>query len=367
MSSKVYFTTFRCPGKENLLKKFRRLAETAGIGDIDMQDKFVAVKMHFGEPGNIAYLRANYARALCDLIKEKGGKPFLTDSNTLYIGRRSNALDHLEAAYENGFNPLSTGCHVIIADGLKGDDEVAVPVNGEYVQKAYIGRAVMDADVVISLTHFKGHESTGFGGALKNIGMGCGSRLGKKDMHSSEKPAVDQEKCVGCGVCRQNCAHDAITVSGKAYIDATRCAGCGRCIEQCPQKCVHPMDARANEILSRKIAEYTAAVVRGRPCFHISLACDISPYCDCYSINDAPVLEDIGMFASFDPVALDQACADMANSRRPVRDSLLYERGQGRMGDHFKTMHPTIDWEAGLEQGVKLGIGVREYELIEMK
>lgn len=367
MSAKVYFTTFRCPGRENLLKKFRRLAETAGIGDIDMKDKYVAVKMHFGEPGNIAYLRANYAKALCDLIKEKGGKPFLTDSNTLYIGRRSNALDHLEAAYENGFNPLSTGCHVIIADGLKGDDEVAVPVNGEYVQKAYIGRAVMDADIVISLTHFKGHESTGFGGALKNLGMGCGSRLGKKDMHASEKPAVDQEHCVGCGVCRQNCAHDAITIEGKAYIDATRCAGCGRCIEQCPQKCVHPMDERANEILSRKIAEYTAAVVRGRPCFHIALACDISPYCDCYSINDTPVLEDIGMFASFDPVALDQACADMANSRKPVRDSLLYERGQGRKGDHFKLMHPTIDWEAGLEQGVKMGIGVREYELVEMK
>lgn len=364
--SDVFFTDFRCPGNENILQKFRRLAEKAGIGKIDMKDKFVAVKMHFGEPGNLAFLRANYARALCDLIRDLGGRPFLTDCNTLYIGKRSNALDHLDAAYQNGFNPFSAGCHVIIGDGLKGDDEVAVPVAGEYVRQAYIGRAVMDADVVVSLTHFKGHEGTGYGGALKNIGMGCGSRLGKKDMHSSEKPSVDQSACVGCGVCRRNCAHDAITVDGKAYIDATKCAGCGRCIEKCPQKCIHPMDERAHEILSRKIAEYTAAVVQGRPCFHIALACDISPYCDCYNINDAPIVEDVGMFASFDPVALDQACADKVNAARPLRNSLLYERAKERASSHAKTLFPVTDFEAGLDQAEKLGIGSREYALIEL-
>ncbi len=367
MASKVYFTDFRCEGNENILQKFRRLCETAGIGAIDMKDKYVAIKMHFGEPGNIAFLRHNYARTLCDLIREHGGRPFLTDCNTLYIGRRSNALDHLDAAYENGFNPYSVGCHVIIGDGLKGDDDVAVPVHGDYVENAYIGRAVMDADIVISLTHFKGHESAGFGGALKNLGMGCGSRLGKKDMHASEKPAVDQSHCVGCGVCAKNCAHGAITVAGHAHIDALKCAGCGRCIEKCPQKCVHPMDDRANEILSRKIAEYTAAVVRGRPCFHVSLACDISPYCDCYSINDAPILEDIGMFASFDPVALDQCCVDMANTRKPLRNSLLYQREKGNFSDHFTALFPETNWQAGLEQGEKLGIGSREYEVETMK
>lgn len=367
MASQVHFSTFRCEGSENLLQKFRRLCETAGIGAIDMKGKYVAVKMHFGEPGNIAFIRHNYARALCDLIREHGGRPFLTDCNTLYIGRRSNALDHLDAAYENGFNPYSTGCHVIIGDGLKGDDEVAVPVHGEYVENAYIGRAVMDADVVISLTHFKAHEGTGFGGALKNLGMGCGSRLGKKDMHASEKPAVDQSACVGCGVCAKNCAHDAISVKEHAYIDATKCAGCGRCIEKCPQKCVHPMDERANEILSRKVAEYTAAVVRDRPCFHVMLACDISPYCDCYSINDSPILEDIGMFASFDPVAMDQCCVDMANARKPLRNSLLYQHGKSASGDHFTTLFPATNWQAGLEQGEKLGIGTREYEIVEME
>mgnify|MGYP002546275004 FL=1 len=196
--------------------------------------------------------------------------------------------------------------------------------------------------------------------------MGCGSRLGKKDMHASEKPAVDQSRCVGCGVCAKNCAHGAITVTEHAHIDATKCAGCGRCIEKCPQKCMHPMDDRANEILSRKVAEYTAAVVRGRPCFHVALACDISPYCDCYALNDAPILEDIGMFASFDPVAMDQCCVDMANARKPLRNSLLYKREKPGAADHFTALFPETNWQAGLEQGEKLGIGTREYEMEEM-
>lgn len=368
MASKVHFTSFRCTGSESLVQKFRRLALTAGMGGIDMKDKYVGIKLHFGEPGNLAYLRPQYARALADIVREKGGKPFLVDCNTLYIGRRSNALDHLESAYENGFSPFQTGCHVIIGDGLKGDDEVAVPVRGaEYSKVAYIGRGVMDADIIISLTHFKAHEGTGFGGVLKNIGMGCGSRKGKGDMHEEEKPAVNVDECVGCGVCAENCAHHAITVENTACIDSTKCMGCGRCIEMCPQKCIHPMDNRANEILSRKIAEYTAAVIQDKPSFHISLACDISPYCDCYRINDAPIVEDIGMFASFDPVAMDQACADMVCAAKPLRNSLLYERGGATLGDHFRTLHPVTNWDACLEQGVKLGLGVREYEIVEME
>lgn len=177
MASKVYFADFRCPSwRENLQQKLARLMMTAGFGDIDMDGKYVAIKMHFGEPGNMAYLRPNWAKTVADLVKSQGGKPFLTDCNTLYIGGRKNALDHMESAYVNGFTPYSTGCHIIIADGLKGNDEVAVPVKGgEYVREAKIGRAVMDADVFISLTHFKGHEQAGFGGCLKNIGMGCGS------------------------------------------------------------------------------------------------------------------------------------------------------------------------------------------------
>lgn len=166
--SKVYFTTMKTSFSENLPQKLERLIKTAGIGNIDFTDKYAAIKMHFGEPGNLAFLRPNYAAVVVKVIKELGGKPFLTDCNTLYVGGRKNALDHIDAAYQNGFSPFSTGCHVIIADGLKGTDEELVPVEGgEYVKEAKIGRAIMDADVFITLSHFKGHEATGFGGALK--------------------------------------------------------------------------------------------------------------------------------------------------------------------------------------------------------
>lgn len=177
--SKVYFTNMRTNNNINLPQKLKKLMKAAGIEQIDFQDKFTAIKIHFGEPGNLAYLRPNYAKVVVDMVKELGGKPFLTDCNTLYVGGRKNALDHMDSAYVNGFNPFATGCHVIIADGLKGTDEAVVPMNLQYIKEAKVGRALMDADVLISLSHFKGHESTGFGGAIKNIGMGGGSRAGK--------------------------------------------------------------------------------------------------------------------------------------------------------------------------------------------
>ena len=212
--SKVYFTTMKTSFSENLPQKLERLIKTAGIGNIDFSNKYAAIKMHFGEPGNLAYLRPNYAAVVVKVIKELGGKAFLTDCNTLYVGGRKNALDHIDAAYQNGFSPFSTGCHVIIADGLKGTDEELVPVEGgEYVKEAKIGRAIMDADVFITLSHFKGHEATGFGGALKNIGMGCGSRAGKMEMHNAGKPYVEQENCIGCGRCIKICAHDAPSIT----------------------------------------------------------------------------------------------------------------------------------------------------------
>ena len=194
--SKVYYTNFKASFTETIPQKFKRLLKTAGMESIDFQDKFVVIKIHFGELGNLAFLRPNYAKVVVDLIKEQGGKPFLCDCNTLYIGSRKNALDHLDTAYENGFSPFSTGCHVIIGDGLKGTDETLVPINEEYVKEAKIGTAIMDADIFISLTHFKGHEATGFGGTLKNIGMGCGSRAGKMEQHNDGKPHVKEKYCI---------------------------------------------------------------------------------------------------------------------------------------------------------------------------
>ena len=227
--SVVYFTDFRCAVGTSQLEKLRRLCIAAGIQTIDMEGKFVAIKMHFGELGNLAFLRPNYAKVIADLCKEKGGLPFLTDCNTLYPGSRKNALEHMDCANLNGFNTVTTGCQIIIGDGLRGTDEVEVPVvNGEYCKTAKIGRAIMDADVFISLSHFKGHEATGFGGAIKNIGMGCGSRAGKMDQHKSGKPAIDESLCRGCRRCARECGSDAIRyVNNKAVIDYDKCKGCG--------------------------------------------------------------------------------------------------------------------------------------------
>ncbi|MCU7651869.1 DUF362 domain-containing protein [Acutalibacter sp. LFL-21] len=365
--SKVYFTNLRASFGRNLLQKLEKLIKEAGIGNIDFQNKYAAIKIHFGEPGNLAFLRPNYAKVVADVVKELGGKPFLTDCNTLYVGRRKNALDHLDTAYENGFSPFSTGCHVLIGDGLKGTDETLVPIDGDYVKEAKIGAAIMDADVFISLTHFKGHEATGFGGCLKNIGMGCGSRAGKMEMHSSGKPHVNQQLCVGCGSCQKDCAHSAITITDrKASIDHSKCVGCGRCIGRCPVDAVEAASDEANDILNCKIAEYTWAVVKDRPCFHISLVVDVSPNCDCHSENDLPIVPDVGMFASFDPIALDQACADAVNAQPSVPGSILDERERCHH-DHFTDTHPDTNWESCLEHGVKLGLGTREYELITIQ
>lgn len=239
--SKVYFTSFKAKNGDTITKKLDRLIRKAGISQIDFEDKYVAIKMHFGERGNLAALRPNYAKCVVDIVKELGGKPFLTDCNTLYIGGRKNALDHIDTAYLNGFSPMSTGCHVIIADGIKGTDDVDVPVEGaEWSPVAKIGRAVMDADVVISLTHFKGHELTGFGGTLKNIGMGCGSRAGKMDMHSTGKPYINKKKCIGCHQCDKVCAHGGpeFDEDNKGTINHDKCVGCGRCIGVCPKDAV---------------------------------------------------------------------------------------------------------------------------------
>ena len=365
--AKVYFTNLHTTYDENLTQKLARLITTAGIGDIDFEKKYAAIKIHFGEPGNLAFLRPNYAAAVVKVIQDLGGKAFLTDCNTLYVGGRKNALDHLDAAYTNGFSPFSTNCHILIGDGLKGTDEVLVPVEGgEYVKEAKIGRAIMDADVFISLTHFKGHEATGFGGALKNIGMGCGSRGGKMEMHSAGKPYVYTENCIGWGRCVKICAHDAPVVTDrKAFIYEEKCVGCGRCIGVCPTDAVIAASDESNDILNCKIAEYTKAVLQGRPHFHISIVVDVSPNCDCHGENDIPIVPNVGMFASFDPVALDQACADAVN-RQPVMAGSQLDKMPKVHGDHFKDSAPATDWRVGINHGVKIGLGTDQYELIEI-
>ncbi|MBQ3574955.1 MAG: DUF362 domain-containing protein, partial [Clostridia bacterium] len=281
----------------------------------------------------------------------------------------------LECAWQNGFSPLSVGCPILIADGLKGTDDVAVPVNGgEYVKEAYIGHAIMDADVFISLSHFKGHEMTGFGGTIKNIGMGCGSRAGKKEQHSSGKPSINEEACRGCKRCLPQCANNGLKYNEwtkKMTVVLDNCVGCGRCLGACNFDAIRFRQNNAPRDLNCRMAEYAKAVVDGRPCFHISLVMDISPNCDCHSENDAPILPDIGMFASFDPVALDQACADACLKAAPLPNSQLSDNMSNfrfiDYRDHFVNNKPESEWRSCLEHAEKINLGSREYELIQMK
>lgn len=371
--AKVYFTDFRVPVGTNLQQKLKKLCIKAGIKNINFEGKFVAIKMHFGELGNLAFIRPQYVKVVADLVKELGGMPFLTDCNTLYPGSRKHALEHIECANLNGFNFQTTGCQIIIGDGLRGTDEVEVPVkNGEYIKAAKIGRAVMDADVFISLAHFKGHEMTGFGGAIKNIGMGCGSRAGKMDQHSSGKVSVDESLCRGCRRCAKECGSGAITYEGgKAHINHDICKGCGRCIGACAFDAISNDQWDAGDLLDRKMAEYAQAVCQDRPCFHINMALDISPNCDCHGENDAPILPNIGMFASFDPVAIDQACVDACQKQTPIRNSQLGDNlakpDWKHHHDHFMDSNPNVHWKETLEHAEKIGMGTRDYELITMK
>lgn len=374
--SKVYFTDFHTVAfGDGLPTKLKKLIKKAGIEELGMDGKFVAIKLHFGELGNISYLRPNYAKAVVDVVKEFGGKPFLTDCNTMYPGSRKNALEHLECAWENGFSPLSTGCPIIIGDGLKGTDDIEVPVEGgEYVKAAKIGRAVMDADIFISLTHFKGHEMTGFGGTIKNIGMGCGSRAGKKEQHSSGKPHIEEDLCRGCRKCQKECANNGLhfdETAKKMSVNQDNCVGCGRCLGACNFDAIEFDNDNAGALLNCRMAEYTKAVIDGRPNFHISLIVDVSPNCDCHGENDVPILPNIGMFASFDPLALDQACVDACMAAEPMPGSQLAKHLADPHfhdhHDHFRNSTPESEWRSCLEHAEKIGLGSREYELVDCR
>ena len=366
--AKVYFSDLRTD-EVSTLEKLHRLMKAAGFEQIDFKDKYVAIKLHFGEPGNMAYLRPNWARVVCDYVRELGGKPFLTDCNTLYVGGRANALDHLDSAMRNGYTPMTTGAQCIIADGLKGDDYDLVPIRGgKYLRAAKIGRAIMDADIFISLTHAKGHVSAGFGGALKNIGMGCGSRAGKMAMHADGKPYVETDLCVGCGDCAKICAHNGPQIADKkCRIDQNNCVGCGRCIAVCPKDAIHPTFQASVRLLNCKIAEYAKAVLDGRPSYCINIVRDVSPNCDCHPENDVPIVPDVGMFASADPVALDLACAEAINRQPVLPNSAITDLKHEHDCDRFHAAHDNTHWQDLIEHGKKLGIGQDTYELVTIR
>ena len=367
-ASKVYFADLRASFKENLPAKVVRLADKLGLEDIVPKRGLMAVKLHFGEKGNAAYIRPNFVRQVVERVKSLGAYPFLTDSNTLYAGTRSDSVSHLNTAIENGFAYSVVNAPIIIADGLRGASYSSVKIDQENIKTAYIGTDIAEADGIISLAHFKGHELSGFGGTIKNLGMGCASRRGKMVQHSDLSPKITRKKCVGGGECVEHCSQSAITLKEKkAEIDKNRCIGCGECILICANQAI---DVRWNADMTRfqkKMVEYAFAALKGKQgrAAFLNFLTQISPACDCCGYSDAPVVPDIGVLASIDPIAIDQASVDMVNRQKGLDNcSLASQKEEG--GDKFRGLYPGVDWSVQLEHGEKIGLGKRDYELIRI-
>jgi uncharacterized Fe-S center protein len=365
-SANVYFSDLRASARESLLSKLVRLMDSGGLEDIIMPRSLVAIKLHFGERGNTAFIRPIFVRQIVDRVKELGGSPFLTDTNTLYAGTRGNSASHINTAIQNGFSFSVVNAPIIIADGLRGASASMIDVNLEFTKTAYLGNEIVESDALISVAHFKGHELAGFGGTIKNLGMGCASRKGKLEQHSDLSPKIKRKKCVGCGDCVQHCAQDAISLSEeKAVIDPQKCVGCGECILICPNGAIDVQWSLDIPAFQKKMVEYTWAALQGKQgkALFLNFLTNISPACDCYGHSDAPIVHDLGIMISRDPVAIDQASADMVNRQIALEGSCLKD-GKGPGEDKFRAVYPHIDWRVQLAYAEKLGLGSREYELV---
>ncbi len=366
-ASTVYFTNLRTRMGYSLLDKTRKLFKRSGFADrIEEGDK-VAVKLHFGEAGNTAFLPPVFARVVVEEIKKAGGKPFLVDTNTLYKGSRGNAVDHIETAIANGFSYATVGAPVIIGDGLVGRDYVREEVNGKHFADVKIAEALYYADALINLTHFTAHELFGFGGALKGLGMGGAAPSGKQEMHSDVLPFVTEEKCTSCGLCFQWCPADAIMWENgtPAKIMEAVCIGCGECTVACNYGAIAVNWKTDPTITQEKTAEYAFGAVKNKleKSLFYNFLINISPDCDCYDFNDPPFVADVGILAGMDPVALDQASVDLVNSAPALAGSKLEDL---KSSDKVKSLRG-IEWRPILAHAETIGLGRREYMLEEVQ
>jgi hypothetical protein len=366
MTSNVYMMDFRAKFNHGLVDKLGILMEKAGLENVVGAKDLVAVKLHFGEQGNTAFIRPVFIRRIVEILKARGAIPFLTDANTLYAGTRSDAASHLTTAIRNGFAYAVADAPIVIADGLRGKTETAVTLNLKRFKQVFIGKEIVEADALVSAAHFKGHELSGFGGTIKNLGMGCASRKGKLAQHSTVGPQVKKKKCIGCGDCIPHCSQQALAlVAKRAVIDPGKCIGCGECILICPQGAIQIQWDQAIPVFLENMVEYTAGVLHNKKgkCLFLNFITDVSPACDCYPFNDAPLVRNIGILASTDPVAIDQAAVDLVNQEAALPGCCLQSHTQAGQ-DKFKGLYPQVDWTIQLAYAEKLGLGLRNYQLV---
>jgi uncharacterized Fe-S center protein len=356
MKSKVYFVP--ADGQETaeaLSEKAKKAYLAIGINDRIAEGEFAALKIHFGEAGNTGHIKPRWLTGLIWEIRQKTAHAFLTDSNTLYVGNRSNSIDHLRLAWSHGFTPETTGVPVIIADGLIGRDKQEPRSAQARTSSSKIASAILDSDVFVCLTHVTGHVQTGLGAAIKNMGMGCASRAGKLDQHSVTHPRVNAKQCRNCSVCMTFCPEAAIVqAEGHVVIDPARCIGCGECLVVCKFGAIKMKWDEDSLRLQEKIAEYAWRVFthfKGKAGF-INFLIQVTKDCDCMAKNQKRIIDDIGILASLDPVAIDKATVD-----------LIVERGAGK--DPLRSGYD-LDWSAQLAHGQKIGLGSTDYRLVEL-
>ncbi|MCL0062457.1 DUF362 domain-containing protein, partial [Thermodesulfovibrionales bacterium] len=363
--STVYFIGPRTGTDRNIFAKLGKLLDQAGFVNFIQQNDLVAIKLHFGEMGTTAYIHPSYVAFIVGQVKSRKGLPFLTDTNVIYRSARGNSVDHLHTAFAHGFSPLVTGAPVIISGGLKGQTSTEVKIGGKHFQTVKLASEIDDVDKLICLTHFTGHLATGIGGAIKNLGMGLSTKAGKLAMHSTVIPIMNHKKCTGCKTCMEHCSADAIGMKEKiAVIDAVLCIGCAECIAVCPTGAVDIQWNESSQNLQEKICEYAYGVVkRKQPILFLTFLMNITPGCDCMGFSDSHIVPDIGVMASHDPVAIDQASVDLVNKQQGLPGTKLKNNlKQGE--DKLRAIYPTIDWTVQLRYGEEIGLGSRDYDLV---
>jgi uncharacterized Fe-S center protein len=368
MTSKVWFASLRARSNdESTEAKVRRLFEAAGFSSCIHKRDRTAIKLHFGEQGNDSFISPVYVRQVVEKIKEAGALPFVTDTNTLYLGSRSNAVDHITTAIHHGFDYAVIGAPVIIADGLCGKNVAHVAINKKHFKEVSIAGDIVAADSMIVMTHFKGHEVAGFGGALKNLAMGCAPPVGKRAQHQA-KPYSLHDLCIGCGKCVAVCPKSAISlVEKKSTIDTNLCIGCFECMTVCPSHAIEVDWGSEIPLFIERLIEYAYGAVQGKEgkVGYISFLTRITPDCDCVPWSDASIVPDIGILASMDPVAIDAAARDLVNQQQGYKESFLTAHlhpGE----DKFSGMRPKTDGPRQLQYAEELGMGSRDYELVQL-